>query len=118
MTRKLTCLIEEYGEGSSREKRKRLSKLRIRLLPSADKRAKFSEQARPELAEAWELVAGSVVGEAIRLRDELRAILDESKTRADASRPQPPHCHLIVIIYALRSPSSGTVVAPPSSLVG
>lgn len=84
VTRKLSCLIKEYGESLGEEKRRRLFRLRFHLLATLDKQAKFSERQKAELSEAWELVAGSVVEEAIRLRDELRTVLNESKTRAEA----------------------------------
>lgn len=84
VTRRLSGLIKEYGEGLSEEKRRRLSKLRFRLLASPDKRARFSDGEKAELAEAWSLIAGTIVEEAIRLRDELRAVLNESNNPQEA----------------------------------
>lgn len=84
VTGKLSCLLRDYGEELPEEKRRRLSRLRFRLLASPEKRAKFSEREMRELAEAWDLIAGTVVEEAIRLRDDLRAVLNESKGRQEA----------------------------------
>lgn len=84
MTRKLSSLLKEYGESLPQEKRKRLFKLRFRLLAGPGKQAKFSEKDRAQLAEAWDIIAGTIVEEAIRLRDELRTVLNQSKSKGDA----------------------------------
>lgn len=84
VTRKLASLIKEYGEGLAEEKRKRLNRLRFRLLAAPEKRERLSGHERVELAEAWDLIAGTIVEEAIRLRDDLRKAVGEAKTRSEA----------------------------------
>jgi transposase len=84
VTRKLSEVLRRHGETLSDEQRKELNRLRFRLLACPEKQARFSERQRAALTRAWELVAGSVVEEAIRLRDDLRAVLNTSRTRADA----------------------------------
>jgi hypothetical protein len=86
VTRKLSCLIKEHGASLPEEQRKRLNRLRFRLLASPDKQARFSERARAELAEAWELIAGTVVEQAIGLRNDLRSVLNESAYQIEARR--------------------------------
>jgi hypothetical protein len=84
VTHQLAKLLKDYGQTLPEEQRKRLNKLRFRLLASSDKQGRFSEKQRAELAEAWELIAGTVVEEAIRLRNDLRAVVNGSTTRTEA----------------------------------
>jgi hypothetical protein len=84
VTHQLAKLLKEYGQTLSEEQRRKLNKLRFRLLASPDKQGRFSEKERAELTEAWELIAGTVVEEAIQLRNDLRAVMNESTTRTEA----------------------------------
>jgi transposase len=93
VTRKLAELLKRSGETLPAEQRKELTRLRFRLLacPPApgDRRAerrwaRLSERDRAALARAWDLIAGTVVEEALQLRDALRAVLNESTSRAEA----------------------------------
>jgi len=84
VTRQLAKLLKDYAQALSEEQRKRLSKLRFRLLASPDKQRLFSKKAKAELAEAWQLIAGTIVEEAIKLRNDLRRIVNESTTRTEA----------------------------------
>ena len=93
VTRKLAALLKRYGETLPVEQRKELHRLRFRLLtcPPApgDRRAqrrqaRWSERERAALARAWNLLAGTVVEEALQLRDALRAVLNESTSRTEA----------------------------------
>jgi transposase len=86
VTAKLSALIREYGQTLPEEQRKRLNRLRFRLLASPEKQARFGKRARAELSEAWDLIAGTVVAEAIGLRNDLRSALNESTTKMEARR--------------------------------
>lgn len=83
-TRKLAQLIREHGERLPEHQRRRLVRLRFRLLASPEKQGRFKERARAELAEAWGLIAGTVVEQAIGLRNDLRSVLNQSSSRAEA----------------------------------
>lgn len=84
LTSKLAELLKEYRATLPEEKRKRLAKLRFRLLAGPEKQARFSEKERGELAEAFGLIAGSVVEEALQLRDDLRAVVSQSSSQWEA----------------------------------
>lgn len=83
-TRKLSELLKRHGESLPEAERKELNRLRFRLLACPEQRAKLDERGRAALARAWELIRGTVVEEAIRLRDDLRAVLNTSTSRAEA----------------------------------
>ena len=93
VTRKLADLLKHYGQTLPEEPRKLLNRLRFRLLacPPApgDRRAerrwaRLSERDRTALARAWDLIAGTVVEQALQVRDALRTVLNESTSRAEA----------------------------------
>jgi hypothetical protein len=44
----------------------------------------LDERAKEELTEAWKLIEDTIVQEAIRLRDDLRSVVNESETRQEA----------------------------------
>ncbi|MCL4370283.1 MAG: transposase [Chloroflexi bacterium] len=84
--RKLAKLLKEYGRSLPEQDRKTLNRARFALLSSPEHQEKLSEKARAALAKAWELIAGSIVEEALELRNDLRALVNESETRTDATR--------------------------------
>jgi len=83
-TRKLSELLKRHGETLPEEERKELNRLRFLLLACPERHATLSERQRAALARAWELVGDTVVEEALRLRDDLRAVLNTSTSRAEA----------------------------------
>ncbi len=84
--RKLAKLLKEYARSLPQEDRKALNRARFHLLSSPEHHKKLSEKDRACLAKAWELIAGTLVEEAIELRNDLRTLLNESETRSDARR--------------------------------
>jgi transposase len=84
VTRKLSELLRRHGETLPDDQRKALNRLRCRLLACPEKQAKLSERQRAALARAWELIAGTVLEEALQLRNDLRAVLNTSTSRAEA----------------------------------
>lgn len=84
VTRKLSELLKRHGEALPEAERRELNRLRFRLLACPERRARFSERQRTALARAWGLIAGSAVEDALRLRDDLRAVLNTSASRAEA----------------------------------
>ena len=83
-TRTLSALLKRHGETLPDADRKELNRLRFLLLACPEKQAKLTERQRAALARAWALIAGTVVEEAIQLRDALRAVLNTSTSRAEA----------------------------------
>jgi transposase len=84
VTRQLARLLRDYGRTLPEAERKELNRLRFRLLTSPERQARFDERGRAALARAWELVRGTLVEEALRLRDDLRAVLNTSADRWEA----------------------------------
>jgi Transposase len=84
VTRKLSELLRRHGETLPEAERKALNRLRFRLLACPERRARLDERGRAALARAWELVRGAVAEEALRLRDDLRAVLNTAASRAEA----------------------------------
>jgi transposase len=84
VTRKLGELLKRHGETLGEADRKELNRLRFLLLACPEKQARLSERQRTALARAWELIGGTVVEEAIRLRNDLRDVLNTSTSRAEA----------------------------------
>jgi transposase len=84
VTRKLAQLLKHYGQTLPEADRKELTRLRFYLLASPEKQQRLGPRARAALARAWELIAESVVAEAIQLRNDLRAVLNTSRTRGEA----------------------------------
>ena len=83
-TRKLSELLKRHGEALPDDQRTELNRLRFLLLACPEQQAKLSERQRAALARAWELVAGTTVEEALQLRNDLRAVLNTSTSRAEA----------------------------------
>jgi hypothetical protein len=84
VTRKLARLLKDYGATLPTDQRKALNRLRFVLLASPEKQQRLGPRAQAALTRAWELIADSIVAEAIQLRNDWRAILNTSTTRADA----------------------------------
>lgn len=84
VTRQLARLLKEYGATLPGAQRKELNRLRFLLLASPEKQQRLGPTARAALARAWELIADSLVAEAIQLRNDLRAVLNTSTTRGEA----------------------------------
>jgi Transposase len=84
VTRKLAHLLKLYGQTLPEADRKELQRLRFYLLASPEKQQRLGSRAQAALARAWELVADSVVAEALQLRNDLRAVLNTSTTRGEA----------------------------------
>jgi hypothetical protein len=84
VTRKLSERLKRYGETLSDDQRKELNRLRFLLLACPERQAKLDERGRAALARAWALIAGSLVTDALHLRDDLRAVLNQSASRAEA----------------------------------
>ncbi len=83
-TRTLSALLKRHGESLPEADRRELNRLRFLLLAGPEKQAKLTERRRAALARAWALIAGTVVEEAIQLRNDLRAVLNTSTSRAEA----------------------------------
>jgi hypothetical protein len=83
-TARLSQLIKELGRTLPQERRRRLNRLRFRLLASPEKQGRFTERGKAELCEAWELIAGTAVEEAVQLRNDLRSVLNESSSQMEA----------------------------------
>jgi transposase len=83
-TRKLGERLKRHGEALPAAERKELNRRRFRLLAGPEKQAKLSARQRAALARAWELIAGTVVEEALQPRNDLRAVLNTSASRAEA----------------------------------
>jgi Transposase len=84
VTRQLARLLKDYGATLPPAPRKELHRLRFVRLASPEKQQRLGPRAQAALARAWELIAGSIVAEAIQLRNDLRAVLNTSTTRAEA----------------------------------
>jgi hypothetical protein len=84
VTRQLARLLKDYGATLPTDQRKELTRLRFLLLASPEKQQRLGPRAQAALARAWELIADSLVAEAIQLRNDLRAILNTSTTRGEA----------------------------------
>jgi transposase len=78
VTAKLARLLKEYGQTLPQDRRTALNRLRFLLLTSPEKQARLTERQQAALATAWELIRGSVVEEALQLRNDLRAVLTTS----------------------------------------
>ncbi len=84
VTRQLARVLKQYGQTLPATTRKELNRLRFLLLASPEKQARLGPRAHAALTRAWELIADSVVAEAIRLRNDLRPLLNTSTTRREA----------------------------------
>ena len=83
-TRKLSELLKRHGETLPDDQRAELNRLRFRLLACPEKQIRLNERQRAALARAWELVRGTIVEEALQLRNDLRAVLNSSTSRVEA----------------------------------
>jgi transposase len=86
VTRKLARLLKEYGATLPKAQRKELNRLRFLLLASLEKQQHLSERQQTALTRAWDLIRGSVVEEAIQLRNDLRRVLNSSADGWEARR--------------------------------
>jgi hypothetical protein len=86
VTRTLARLLKEYSATVSAEHRQALHRLRFHLLASPERQARLSERQQTALTHAWELIRGSVVQEAIELRNQLRTVLTTSADGWEARR--------------------------------
>jgi hypothetical protein len=86
VTRKLACLLTEYAAALPKEQRKMLSRLRFHLLASPERQDRLTARQQTALTTAWDLIRGSVVEEAIHLRNDLRAVLNTSADGWEARR--------------------------------
>ena len=90
VTRKLAELLKAYGHTLPEDDRQLLHRLRFRLLacPETLERqrvaGRLSARTEQALARAWDLLRGTVVDEAVRLREDLRSVLNQSGRRAEA----------------------------------
>lgn len=86
VTRTLARLLKEYGASLPPEQRTELNRLRFHLLAAPERQAHLNERQQRALARAWTLIRGSVVEEAIALRNDLRAVLNTSADGWEARR--------------------------------
>jgi hypothetical protein len=86
VTRKLARLLKEHAQTLPEEQRKELNRLRFLLLASPEKQTRLSQRQQAQLSAAWELIRGSVVEEAIQLRNDLRVVLNTSADGWEARR--------------------------------
>jgi len=86
VTRTLARLLREYGESLPQEQRRELNRLRFHLLAAPERQAHLNERQQRAFARAWALIRGSVVEEAIALRNHLRTVLDTSADGWEARR--------------------------------
>lgn len=86
VTRKLARLLKEYGAILPVAQRKELNRLRFLLLASPEKQEHLNKHQQTALTEAWDLIRGSVVEEAIQLRNDLRGVLTSRTDAWEARR--------------------------------
>ncbi|GAC1527596.1 MAG: hypothetical protein NVS2B16_35550 [Chloroflexota bacterium] len=86
VTRKVARLLKEYGDTVPTEHRTELNRLRFHLLATPERQARLSERQKTALTRAWALIQGSVVEEAIQMRNDLRAVLTTSRDSWEARR--------------------------------
>jgi transposase-like protein len=90
VTRQLARMLKRVGDAWPERERKALHRLRFRLLAcpqtfDAQLRAgRISPRDQAALAGLWAFLRGTAVEEALRLRDDLRAVVTESATRREA----------------------------------
>jgi hypothetical protein len=88
LTHTLARLLRDYCETLPEAERQDLTWLRFRLLACPDRQMRLGERERAALARAWELVRGTVVEDALLLRDDLWVVLNTSTSRAEAASPR------------------------------
>jgi transposase len=89
-TRKLAEVLKAYGETLPAADRTLLRRLRFRLLACPEtlerqrRAGRLGARTEAALARAWDLLRGTAVEAALRLREELRAALNQSASRREA----------------------------------
>jgi hypothetical protein len=90
VTRKLAELLKAYGETVGADDRTLLHRLRFRLLACPEtlerqrQAGRIGARTEQALGRAWELLRGTVVEEALHLRNDLRSVLNQSTSRTQA----------------------------------
>jgi hypothetical protein len=90
VTRKLAQVLKAYGAALPAADRTALRRLRFRLLACPEtlerqrRAGRLGDRTQRALARAWTRLEGTTVAEALRLRDDLRAVLNESTSRRQA----------------------------------
>jgi hypothetical protein len=84
ITRKLAQLLKEYGQTLPPAERRELHRLRFYLLACPERQARLGPRAKAALAQAGQLIDGTLVAEALQLRNDLRAVLNTSTSRWEA----------------------------------
>src|SRR5207244_2487936 len=89
-TRQLAALLKAHSETLPEADRTALRRLRFRLLACPEtlerqrQAGRLGAHTEAALARAWTLLEGTIVDEALRLREELRAVLNQSTSRQEA----------------------------------
>jgi transposase-like protein len=89
-TRTLGELLKAFGETLPEADRTALHRLRFRLLACPEtlerqrQAGRIGARTEQALARAWDLLRGTVVEEALQLRNDLRAVLNQSTSRREA----------------------------------
>jgi transposase-like protein len=90
VTRKVAALLQQVGDTWPEPERKALRRLRFRLLACPEtleaqvRAGRLSRRDQAALAGLWAFLRGTVVEEALQLRDDLRAIVTQSTSRRQA----------------------------------
>jgi hypothetical protein len=90
VTRALAALLKAHGETLGEDDRTALHRLRFRLLACPEtlerqrQAGRIGARTEEALARAWTLLRGTVVEEALHLRNDLRAVLNQSTSRQEA----------------------------------
>lgn len=90
VTRKLAELLQQVGDTWPEPERKALRRLRFRLLTCPEtfeaqvRAGRVSARDQAALVGLWIFLRGTVVEDALQLRDDLRAIVTRSRTRREA----------------------------------
>lgn len=90
VTRKLADLLRQVGDTWPEPERKALRRLRFRFLACPEtleaqvRAGRVSRRDQAALAGLWAFLRGTVVEDALQLRDDLRAVLDKSTSRREA----------------------------------
>ena len=108
VTRKLAALLQQVGDTWPEPERKALRRLRCRFLACPEtleaqvRAGRISQRDQAALSGLWTFLRGTAVEEALQLRDDLRAVLNQSTSRQEARArfdalrqtwPKPFHPH-------------------------
>jgi hypothetical protein len=115
VTRPLAQLLKHYGQALPAADRKELHRLRCYLLASPETQQRLGPRAQAALARAWELIADSIVAEALQLRNDWRAVLTTSTTRAEAREQFAPLRQSWPARFQPWTWRPGTPLAPPQA---